>query len=456
MAETRTTRFSLPQWGAGTDAPSRSDFNEAFLQLETWAARDEQGTFASRPAFGMRGRYYWDTTNTVLWRDTGTSWVVVGSGVQDELTVASVAGNNALRVRGASSQTADIMQVQNNSGTVLNAFTSAGDLANAYGRLVGGSGTALARQGNATLSLTPSAAANPAIVLKAQASQTGDLAQFMDSSNSVLSKVGPDGSITAPKVMVTNTTPSASGDLVSKGYVDSGFLPYSGGTLSGALSLNSGGSSEYIDLPGVGDALNLRVSRAAARDLTALQVTSTGQVKIGALTGAQASVVPLVVGAAPGQTANILQVLNAAGTAVGWFDNNGNFYSKNFGSGTTSQRTATTTTTNLNDGAIWWDTDDSTFYKWSGGAWSLFVPTTFSASAITSGTLPIARGGTGATSASSALTTLGAAATNHTHVPGDIVGNINAYTVRGRAIVVSSSQPSAVKGDVWIKTPFSL
>lgn len=43
-----------------------------------------------------------------------------------------------------------------------------------------------------------------------------------------------------------------------------------------------------------------------------------------------------------------------------------------------------------------------------------------SASAITSGTLPIARGGTGATSAADARTQLGAAAASHTHGAGDI------------------------------------
>lgn len=47
-----------------------------------------------------------------------------------------------------------------------------------------------------------------------------------------------------------------------------------------------------------------------------------------------------------------------------------------------------------------------------------------SAANITSGTLPISRGGTGATTASQALTSLGAASSSHTHTMSDISGTL--------------------------------
>ena len=64
---------------------------------------------------------------------------------------------------------------------------------------------------------------------------------------------------------------------------------------------------------------------------------------------------------------------------------------------------------------------------------------THSASNITSGTLPIARGGTGATSASAARTALGAAASSHTHSGTQITG-----LTASRALVSNSSGQVAV------------
>lgn len=77
MVESRTPRVGLPQWSAGTDGPSRADFNEAFAALETLTAIDQQGTLAQRPAAGKRGRWWYDTGNGFVYRDTGTAWVTV-------------------------------------------------------------------------------------------------------------------------------------------------------------------------------------------------------------------------------------------------------------------------------------------------------------------------------------------------------------------------------------------
>lgn len=58
MAETRTSRFELVQWGVGTDSPSRIDFNEAFLNLENRAAYDDGVTYTALPVTHLvAGRY---------------------------------------------------------------------------------------------------------------------------------------------------------------------------------------------------------------------------------------------------------------------------------------------------------------------------------------------------------------------------------------------------------------
>lgn len=73
----------------------------------------------------------------------------------------------------------------------------------------------------------------------------------------------------------------------------------------------------------------------------------------------------------------------------------------------------------------------------------------------TSGALPVANGGTGAATASAALTNLGAAAASHTHAASAITGastTLGAYTAR--RIYISTSTPSTSTGsigDIWIK-----
>lgn len=58
MTETRTTRFNLPQWSEGTDSPSRTDFSNAFSEIEARAAYDDGASFATLPVSNVYpGRY---------------------------------------------------------------------------------------------------------------------------------------------------------------------------------------------------------------------------------------------------------------------------------------------------------------------------------------------------------------------------------------------------------------
>lgn len=77
MAKTFTPRFGLPQWSSGQDTVSRGDFNAALAVIEANAAMDTQGTMATRPAYGKRGRYYQATDTGKLYRDSGTSWDLI-------------------------------------------------------------------------------------------------------------------------------------------------------------------------------------------------------------------------------------------------------------------------------------------------------------------------------------------------------------------------------------------
>lgn len=77
-----------------------------------------------------------------------------------------------------------------------------------------------------------------------------------------------------------------------------------------------------------------------------------------------------------------------------------------------------------------------------------------SASNITSGTIPIARGGTGATNASSALSNLGAVPKSGGTMTGPLVAQTNTSytTAQMRNIIISTADPSGGNnGDIWLK-----
>lgn len=81
MTETRTSRFNLPQWSAGTDSPSRTDFNGAFSEIETRGAFDTGDNVSSLPVSSLAaGRYSMMTgaDGYSLYRYSGSAWQFVG------------------------------------------------------------------------------------------------------------------------------------------------------------------------------------------------------------------------------------------------------------------------------------------------------------------------------------------------------------------------------------------
>lgn len=79
MAESRSPRFGVPRWTAGSDTLNRAELDDLSRLLDELGAIDAQGTAAARPAAGIRGRYYFATDGGVagagaLYRDTGLAW----------------------------------------------------------------------------------------------------------------------------------------------------------------------------------------------------------------------------------------------------------------------------------------------------------------------------------------------------------------------------------------------
>lgn len=85
MAETWTSRMIVPQWGTGTDAPSRVDFDQAFLNLDTRAAYDDGLNYLAVPTADLiAGRYARVSSSDgsyAIYRRSPTAWEYAGGPV---------------------------------------------------------------------------------------------------------------------------------------------------------------------------------------------------------------------------------------------------------------------------------------------------------------------------------------------------------------------------------------
>jgi hypothetical protein len=125
-----------------------------------------ENTLANRPTFGQTGRLFVDTTNNVLQRDTGTSWVQIGAvATTPDLAAVCVVGNSTtgdiyvgsnIRVgRGALSLSGNTVV---GSNAMSNITTSAGDNNTAvgnsslYGISTGSGNTAIGYQSGENIS----------------------------------------------------------------------------------------------------------------------------------------------------------------------------------------------------------------------------------------------------------------------------------------------------------------
>lgn len=118
MALTFTELMGLPQWGAGSDVPTRSEFNDAFLTIDGQSARFQVGVEAGRVA-GAAGEFYYATDTGVMWFFDGTdeaSWRVVGRVIEGTFVIREAFG------------LFNLMEMRDSSGNVIAAFDAGGNL----------------------------------------------------------------------------------------------------------------------------------------------------------------------------------------------------------------------------------------------------------------------------------------------------------------------------------------
>lgn len=256
MAESDSPRLGLRRWSAGTDSPSRTEFDTGHANLDDLTAIDKQGTFAARPAAAVRGTYYWDTTNNYLWRDNGTTWFTVGSRVVDALVGNSAVGVVPHTIDAVVGQTANLFEAKVNSVTKF--------FINKDGGISTGPQVGVSEQ------LINTAPATRVLLVKGAAAQTADLITAQDSASTDQFRVLPNGAIVstyavtgaAANVLGANsTTPTANQTQFA--------------AVTPALEVRStvGGAGTYNDLIAV---------RHASFDGTAVKRKLGMQFKIGA------------------------------------------------------------------------------------------------------------------------------------------------------------------------------
>lgn len=231
MAETLTTRLGLRLFGASTDTWSRTEHNADTAILEDLVAIDQQGALGSRPAAGIRGRYWTDSTTFVIYRDTGSAWKVVGAAGLDGVFTASATSTVPLTAAGIASQSANLFEAKV-VASVKASIDKDGDV------------TAASYSG-AYAALIGTAAGTVVLSAKGAASQSADVVSVVDSADATLFKVSPAGNLTSPFLQAAT----------GRGLVGGGSLSnvtqmtlFTGTPAFEVLSTEGGASSTFSDM----------------------------------------------------------------------------------------------------------------------------------------------------------------------------------------------------------------
>lgn len=219
MAETLTPRFGLRHWGDKTDTVSRVEFNELFANIEARGAIDAQDTFAKRPPFGVKGRYYYSTDKKVVYRDTGTAWIVVGAVTEGFQATPINVSSAAVIAKGLAGQTQDILQVTNSSNAVLASFTNGGGFKSGGVYITGNAKESnTSRLSNSALTVSALVTSGPAFIARGMAGQTANIAEWRTSANTVITRITPAGDLVTRKANKTaDTDPETDSEFITYG-----------------------------------------------------------------------------------------------------------------------------------------------------------------------------------------------------------------------------------------------
>ena len=184
MAVTASTRLGITRWSADSDPFNRTQTDGDHALLDSLTAIDVQDLLANRPAPGVRGKFFSESSASAglpgtTWRDDGSSWRSVGSRI-----VAASSTDIAQIVRGAASQSANMAQYQTSAGAVLTAIDNDGVLLKSSVYTIG-------QNADPTTQLQARAANQRALIVKGFASQSVDIFDVQTSTGTNIFQVSP-------------------------------------------------------------------------------------------------------------------------------------------------------------------------------------------------------------------------------------------------------------------------
>jgi len=231
------------------------------------------------------------------------------------LSVSAAASSVGVIVRANATTPGNLQEWQDSSAGVHSGILPSGFL------FVGGSSSA-----GGQIGITAEAATNRGMVIKGAASQTADLVQYQNSSSTILG--GING---ANQIFTGSTTPilTASGGTIQS--IASGANPLV--TMASAHGFTTG---DLVTLAGTtGGTYNgtfVVASTPASTTFTITSALTAGQAGTGgtasdpaqlSVTARSAGTVGAVIRGASGQTADLLQIQNSSGTPLSYFDSTG-------------------------------------------------------------------------------------------------------------------------------------
>ena len=276
--------------------------------LQVWA--NSSGTALG--AVTSSGRI-WATSMTVA----ANGGVTTGS--QFGVAVSSASSIGAV-IRGASSQTANLIEWQNSSGTTLGYINSEGSIYSAN-RLVspgdfearGNSFHGSPSFSGATVNITTRATTQIGAIIRGVASQTANLQEWQNSSGTVMARVASDGAFYTGGLSAYSNGNVSIGNVLSASYLQSVY------TLNVASYASGPASQVPLTVNGVtGQTGNLTEWKDVSGNVLA-KVESSGQsaFKSTTLTASSSSGSALTLVAASGQTAPLLTTAGGAQISSG-------------------------------------------------------------------------------------------------------------------------------------------
>ena len=307
------------------------------LKGDTGNKGDKGDTGAGVVAGGTTGQALLKIDGT----DYNTQWSTIPllstantftGGVQ-QITTASAA-TKGLIVKGTASQTANLQEWQNSSGTLLSKINANGDPGFNYITSVSGGGSFLQFTNNAEVTVSTDNAARKPLVVKGAASQTANLQEWQNSAGTVLASATSNGSITA----VYFGSSTASTAYIQPNLASGAIGIVTAGNANVGLMIR-GNSAQTANLQQWQNSAGTVLFSITSAGAFGNQVTANAGIDVvgggnglRSIAGA-ATVVPIVSKGAASQTANLQEWQNSAGTVLARVDFGGFFTAPAFSTG---------------------------------------------------------------------------------------------------------------------------